>query len=288
MSLCGGRTIRKPSVAGSFYAGSARELRQQIESCFRHPLGRGELPSVGKVEARHILGLVSPHAGYMYSGPVASHGFFQIASEGKPEVIVILGPNHHGIGAEVALSKESKWQTPLGNIEVDEEIGEHVSSASRWVKFDDQAHRWEHSIEVQLPFLQYIYGNGFRIVPITMLRQDLETSQDLGQAIATALKGKDGVIIASTDFTHYEPQSVASKKDRLALEAILNLDAEQLEKVVSAHNISMCGIGPVMTMLAVCKLLGASKARLLRYATSGDITGDYSAVVGYASVEITS
>ncbi len=282
-----GLEIRRPVVAGSFYAGSASELRRQIEGCFKHPLGTGNLPSVHRVEARRVLGLVSPHAGYVYSGPVATHGFFQIASEGKPEVIVILGPNHRGVGAVVALSKEDRWQTPLGNIEVDDEVRKRIASASRWVQLDDLAHSWEHSIEVQLPFLQYVYGDGFRFVPITMLRQDLEGSWDIGQAIATALKGKDGVIVASSDFTHYEPQSSASRKDHQALEAILNLDPEQLEKVVNTYDISMCGVGPVMTMLIACKLLGAKKARLLRYATSGDITGDYSQVVGYASVEVT-
>jgi AmmeMemoRadiSam system protein B len=279
--------MRKPAVAGSFYAGSAAGLRRQIEDCHRHALGPGALPSMPKVRERHILGLVSPHAGYVYSGPVAAHGFFQLASEGKPETIVILGPNHRGMGAAVAVSKEDKWQTPLGDIETDGKVGEAIVSAGRWAQWDDLAHNWEHSIEVQIPFLQYVYETGFRVVPITMLSQDLEVSQDLGRAIATALKGKGGLIVASSDFTHYEPQSSASKKDHSALEAILSLDSKRLEEVVNSYSISMCGPGPVMTMLTACKQLGANKARLLRYATSGDITGDYSQVVGYASVEVT-
>jgi len=279
--------MRKPAVAGSFYAGSAAGLHRQIEDCFNHTLGPGALPSVPKARERHILGLVSPHAGYVYSGPVAAHGFFQLASEGKPQTVVILGPNHRGMGAAVALSREDKWQTPLGELEIDGEVGEGIVSSARWAQWDDLAHSWEHSIEVQLPFLQYIYQNGFRVVPIAMLRQDLEVSQDLGKAIATALKGKDGLIVASSDFTHYESQSSASKKDHSALEAILNLDPKRLEEVLSSYDISMCGPGPVMTMITACKQLGASKARLLRYATSGDITGDYSQVVGYASVEVT-
>ena len=280
--------MRKPAVAGSFYPGSAAALRQQIETCFKHPLGPGAIPSTQEAGERHILGLVSPHAGYVYSGPVAAHGFFHIASEGKPEVVVIVGPNHRGVGAAVAISKECKWQTPLGWVEIDNGIGEHIISAGRWAEWDDLAHSWEHSIEVQLPFLQYIYPQGkFRVVPIAMLHQDLATSQDLGQAIATALKGKNGIIIASSDFTHYEPQSLASKKDHSALEAILNLDPKQLETTVNTRNISMCGPGAVMAMLTACKLLGANKAHLLRYATSGDITNDYSQVVGYASVEVT-
>jgi AmmeMemoRadiSam system protein B len=145
----------------------------------------------------------------------------------------------------------------------------------------------EHSIEVQVPFLQYIYGPEFKIVPIAMMRQELEVSEDLGRAIAAALKGKDGLIIASSDFSHYESQSSAGRKDRMALDAILNLDAACLEETVNRHNISMCGPGPVMAMITACKELGAKKASLLRYATSGDITGDYSQVVGYASVAVT-
>ncbi len=278
--------MRKPAVAGSFYAGSATGLRRQIEDCFKHTLGPGSFPGVSKTE-RRILGLVSPHAGYVYSGPVAAHGFFQLASEGKPKTVVILGPNHRGVGAAVALSREDKWQTPLGELEIDSGVGGQIVSAARWAQWDDLAHSWEHSIEVQLPFLQYIYRSEFRVVPIAMLSQDLEVSQDLGKAIAIALKGKDGLIIASTDLTHYESQSVASKKDRSALEAILGLDTKKLAEVVSSHNISMCGPGPVMTMLTACKQLGANKARLLHYATSGDISGDYSQVVGYASVEVT-
>lgn len=279
--------MRKPVVAGSFYAGSAEGLRRQIEGCFQHTLGPGALPGVHKAGGRQILGLVSPHAGYMYSGPVAAHGFFQLATEEKPDVIVIVGPNHRGMGAEVALSKEDRWQTPLGYLEIDREVGERIVTTARWAELDDLAHKWEHSIEVQLPFLQYIYRNVIRAVPIAMMKQDLGVSQDLGDAIATALKDKNGIIIASSDFTHYEPQSSASKKDNLALEAILTLDTKQLEDVVRRYHISMCGQGPVISMLTACKKLGASKARLLRYASSGDITGDYSQVVGYASVEVT-
>jgi len=250
-------------------------------------LGPGAFPDLAKARERRILGLVSPHAGYTYSGSVAAHGFFQLASEGKPEVVVVLGPSHRGIGAAVALSKEDKWQTPLGDIEIDGEVGEGIVSAARWARWDDLAHSWEHSIEVQIPFLQYVYETGFRVIPIAMLRQDLEISQDLGRAIATALEGKDGIIVASSDFTHYESQASASKKDHSALEAILNLDAKQLWDVVSRYDISMCGFGPVMAMLTACRQLGANKGRLLRYVTSGDITGDYSQVVGYASVEVT-
>ena len=279
--------MRKPAVAGSFYDGSAAGLRRQIEDCFKHPLGPGALPGSAMVVGRRILGLVSPHAGYIYSGPVAANGFFQIAAEGKPQTVVILGPNHRGLGAAVAVGGQDAWQTPLGSVEIDVEVGQAIVSATRWARLDDLAHSMEHSIEVQVPFLQYIYENGFRIVPISMLRQDWEVSRELGRAVAAALKGKNAVIIASSDFSHYESQSMASKKDHLALEAILNLEPERLEETVISHSITMCGPGPVMSMLTACKALGSKKARLLRYATSGDITGDHSQVVGYASVEVT-
>ena len=279
--------MRKPAVAGSFYDGSAAGLRRQIEDCFKHPLGPGALPGSARVVERRILGLVSPHAGYIYSGPVAANGFFQIAAEGKPQTVVILGPNHTGLGAAVAVGGQDAWQTPLGSVEIDVEVGQAIVSAIRWARLDDLAHSMEHSIEVQVPFLQYIYENGFRIVPISMLRHDWEVSRELGRAVAAAIKGKNAVIIASSDFSHYESQSMASKKDRLALESILNLEPERLEETVISHSITMCGPGPVMTMLTACKALGSKKARLLRYATSGDITGDHSQVVGYASVEVT-
>jgi AmmeMemoRadiSam system protein B len=190
------------------------------------------------------------------------------------------------MGAVVAISREDSWQTPLGNVELDAEVGQSIISASGWAEWDDLAHSQEHSLEVQLPFLQYIYKNGFRVVPIAIMGQNLEISRDLGNAIAAALKDKNGIVIASSDFSHYEIRASASKKDRLAIEAILALNPGQLEEVVNSYDISMCGPGPVMTMLIACKQLGANNARLLRYATSGDITGD-SRVVGYASISVT-
>ena len=278
--------MRKPVVAGSFYGGSQAGLQKQIENCFKHTLGPGTLPGAPKTGERHIIGLVSPHAGYQYSGPVASHGFLQLATELKPRTVVILGPNHSGMGAVVAISNEDSWQTPLGDVELDKDTGASIISASRWAEWDDLAHSQEHSIEVQLPFLQYVYKDGFKVIPIAMMGQNLEISQDLGNAIATALKDKNGIIIASSDFSHYEMRDSASKKDHIAIESILALNPEQLREVVNRYDISMCGPGPVMTMLFACKKLGANNARLLRYATSGDITGD-SQVVGYASVAVT-
>jgi AmmeMemoRadiSam system protein B len=279
--------MRKPAVAGSFYAGSYAGLQRQIEDCFKHPIGPGALPGEAGSAERHTLGLVSPHAGYRYSGPVAANGFARLAAEKMPEVVVIVGPNHRGLGAAVAVGRQGTWQTPLGSVDVDLEVGEAVVAGGQWAKWDDLAHGMEHSLEVQVPFLQYIYGSGFKIVPVAMLRQEMEIARDLGRAIAAALKGRAGLIIASSDFSHYESQASAGRKDRLAIDAILKLDPALVETTVVSQNISMCGPGPVMAMITAGRELGARKASLLRYATSGDITGDYSEVVGYASVMVT-
>jgi hypothetical protein len=202
----------------------------------------------------------------------------------KPQVVVIIGPNHRGVGEAVAISRQDSWETPLGELKVDLKLGEEVASKSRFARFDDRAHTMEHSVEVQLPFLQYVFPEGVDILPIVMLYQDPELSQDLGRAIASSLSERQGLILASSDFTHYEPQTVAETKDGKALEAILALDPPRLSEVVSRENMTMCGPGPVMAMLYAAKDLGATEAHILCYRTSGDVTGDFSQVVGYASV----
>lgn len=278
--------IRPPAVAGSFYEDRPTSLRRQIEGCFRHALGPQEVPKVDPRGPRKILGLVSPHAGYAYSGPVAAHGFAQLAGDGKPQVVIILGPNHRSLGSPVAISSKGHWQTPLGRISLDGDLARSICAAVPFVREDELAHRMEHSLEVQLPFLQYLFGEGFRLVPIAIGFQDLTISLELGRALALVSKGKDAVIIASTDFTHYETQSTAEQQDQGALESILRLSPEELAAVIGAHRISMCGPGPVMAMLAACREIGASKAELLKYATSGDTSGNYHQVVGYASVKV--
>jgi len=278
--------VRKPAVAGFFYERSPSVLRQQIERCFKHNLGPGSLPEPSAPNPRNILGLVSPHAGYMFSGPVAAHGFYRLSNQAKPQVVVILGPNHHGVGAPISLSKE-EWQTPLGSLKIDTAVAERIISAIPDAQWDESAHLREHSVEVQVPFLQYIYGSDFRIVPIVLGRQSYSANQALGKAIASALDPERGLVIASSDLTHYETQSSASRKDKMVLDAVAKMDPERLGETVDAHNITMCGPGPIMAMLIACALMGAKNSTLLSYATSGDITGDYSRVVGYASIEVT-
>ena len=278
--------IREACQAGAFYAGTAKSLKTQIEDCFLGKYGPGSLPKINEKGERIIKALVCPHAGYMYSGQVAAHSYFALANDGIPEVIVIIGPNHTGMGSGISIMDEGKWRTPLGELEIDSSLAKEIYKNSSIIDIDEMAHKYEHSIEVQLPFLQYIYGNRVKFVPICMMLQDLETSIEVGEAIAKALFNKNSVIIASSDMTHYEPQKIAEKKDKLALNAILELNEKKLHEVIESELISMCGYGPVTAAIKASKSLGASKAKLLCYKTSGDITGDYEAVVGYASVSI--
>lgn len=278
------KIIRRPTVAGSFYEGTEGALKRQIEDCYTHPLGPAKVPNLSSKKEGSILGLISPHAGYMYSGPVAAWGFYEVVEEEVPEVVVILGPNHRGFGAPVAIMERGEWETPLGKSEIDEQLARKIRDACPLIESDESAHQTEHSLEVQLPFLQYAYGAKFKLIPICMVQQDQRTSEEVGKTLAKVLEGGNSLIIASTDLTHYQSKEVAERQDKRVLEAVSSRSPEKLAEVVFRHNISMCGPGPVMAMLTATSLLGARKARLLKHATSGDITGDYSSVVGYASV----
>lgn len=272
-------------MAGAFYEGRPQALREQIKECYVHPHGPGRVPKV-QVGPRRLVGLVSPHAGYMYSGSVAAHGFAYMASDGKPASIVILGPNHTGIGSGVSIITSGKWSTPLGEAEIDRKLADSIKKASEIIDIDEVAHSQEHSLEVQLPFLQHLFGERFKLVPICMMMQDKKTSEEVGRAISKAAAGKDVVVIASTDFTHYEPQESAVEKDRKAMNKILALDWRGLLRTVCDENISMCGHGVVAAMLCAAVGLGAKEAKLLKYATSGDTAGPMPQVVGYGSIAI--
>jgi len=275
--------IRRPCQAGGFYAGTAESLKTQIENCFLHKFGPGKIPEI--VEGRRqTIGFVCPHAGYMFSGAVAAHAYYKLALDGKPDVVFLFGPNHGGYGSGLAVMNDGFWRTPLGDVEIDSESANQVVRESGIVDVDDSAHRIEHSIEVQLPFLQYLYGSKFKIVPICFLMQDLSSAREVGEAVAKVLAGKNGVIIASSDMTHYEPQESAKRKDRMVLEAVEAMDESKLYSVIEAHRISACGYGPIAALIAAAKMLGAKEAKLLCYKTSGDVIGDYSSVVGYAAV----
>ncbi len=278
--------VRRPCVAGAFYPADPDNLRRAIEDCFKHRLGPGRLPEPKSVE-RSIISVVCPHAGYMYSGPVAAHSYYHLAVETKPRSVVVIGPNHTGLGSPVAMMSRGAWETPLGEVEIDEGLADAIFKASDLIDIDEWAHVREHSIEVQLPFLQYIFGSDVRFVPLCMRFQDLDSSMEVGRAVAEAVRGTDTVVVASTDLTHQEPQDSANRKDRMVIDSILSMDEAALQKRVRANRISMCGYGPVSAVIIASKMLDAARAELLAYHTSGDVTGEYSAVVGYAAAKIT-
>jgi AmmeMemoRadiSam system protein B len=282
--------IRNPAVAGTFYEADPDSLTKQIEGCFKHQLGPGRLPeNMGKT--REIKSIIAPHAGYMYSGPVAAHSYLKLAEDGLPETFLILCPNHTGMGSGVSTVTEGGWKTPLGLVDIDGEFAERLMENTPIIDPEPLAHIQEHSCEVQVPFIQYLAektGKTFRIVPICMWMQDLQTATEIGAAIAKTSQEleRDVVIVASTDFTHYKPHDIAYHNDHQVLDAIEALDEKAVMSRVEELNVTMCGFGPVNASLVYSKLMGAEKAEVLKYATSGDITGDRSAVVGYAAVVI--
>lgn len=279
-------SVRRPSVAGAFYPSDPERLKQTIEGCFTHELGPGRLPEL-KSSERQIVSVICPHAGYMYSGPVAAHSYYHLAAEPKPESVIVIGPNHTGLGSPIAMMGNGAWETPLGRVEINAQLADAIFKASDIIDVDERAHSREHSIEVQLPFLQFIYGAELSFVPISMGFQDLETSRTVGKAVAKAMEGSDAIVVASTDLSHYEPQPIAREKDRLVIDSISALDEVALQDSVRKNRISMCGYGPVSATIVASKLLGASRAELLAYNTSGDITGDHHSVVGYAAAKVT-
>lgn len=276
--------IRRPTQAGSFYEGDAEALKTQIKNCFLQEFGPKKHPEVNKNGPRKIIGLICPHAGYMFSGSVAANAYYALASDGKPDTVVILGPNHTGYGSGLAVAGEGFWRTPLGDVEVDGKTANQIVQETRLVDVDELAHRFEHSIEVQLPFLQYLYGSAFKFVPICFQMQDLASAVEVGKALAAVLAGKNAVVIASSDMTHYEPQGNAAAKDMAALKAVEAMDEKRFYSVIEKQNVTACGYGPIAALIVAAKGLDAKEANLLCYKTSGDITGDYSSVVGYAAV----
>ena len=268
--------LRKPAVAGSFYPSDAENLNRLIESCFLD--GVGFIPELKDFEGdTYPINVMVPHAGYQYSGAIASHGYCNIVENGFPEVFIILSPNHTGFGSEISVFNEGEWITPLGNVEVDSEFADEIISVSDYASADFQAHVQEHSIEVQLPFLQY--------VPITMVSQTFVTSNDLANAIFEAGNklGKSYCVIASTDLSHFNNQEKANKVDGFVLEDIAEMNEFKLFEEIVQFNITMCGYGPVMTNISLSKRCGKNSCEILAYQTSGDVTGDFTSVVGYAS-----
>jgi AmmeMemoRadiSam system protein B len=287
-------SVRRPAVAGTFYRGDPRALRAEIEDCFTHQLGPGAIPTVDPEGPGRILGLVCPHAALQYSGPAAAWSYRELARDGAPDAIIVVGPNHTGMGQAVAVSAAAAWNTPLGDVPVAADLRAGVLAAFPGAREDDSAHRFEHSLEVQLPFIQYFFGRDVPVLPIALRKVSESAEQSaealrltrLAQALADATQGRRVVIIASNDMTHFEPQHAAAEKDRAVIEKVLALDAPGMLRAVDARRISMCGVLAVATMLRAAVTLGAREASLLTYYSSGDIIGDKSNVVGYAAVRV--
>jgi AmmeMemoRadiSam system protein B len=265
--------IRNPVVAGQFYPASASELKSMLKGMVAE-----------KAKKQEVIGLISPHAGYIYSGPVAGATISRIKFK---DTFIIMGPNHSGRGKPFSIMTEGSWQTPLGEVEIDSGLGKQILANSRYLEEDSSAHLGEHSIEVQLPFLQY-FNTEFKLVPIVLAYAGGAIYKEIGKALAKAVKesGRKAVIIASSDMTHYEPQASAQRKDTQAIEAVLALDEDELLKRVEKLDITMCGFAPAVSLIVAAKELGAKGAELVKYQTSGDTTGDYSSVVGYAGIII--
>jgi len=274
---------RPPAQSGTFYPDTEGALRTQIQQSFLHPLGPGAIPTIPGTRNQNLLGLIVPHAGYRYSGPVAAHSYYRLASAGIFESIIILGPNHTELGSGVSTMTEGEWSTPLGDVPIDTDLAQEIVDTSHLVDVEDEAHRNEHSIEVQLPFLQFIYPRRFKFVPICMMLQDLQTSIEVGEAIAKAAENHRAIVLASSDWTHYEPQEQAQSKDKQAIEEALQMNEKKFQEIIEERSVSACGYGPVTAMIHAAKLRGAKSGNLLSYQTSGDVTGDKSAVVGYAA-----
>ncbi len=220
----------------------------------------------------------------MYSGPVAASAFYDLAVDGKPDTVVLLGPNHTGYGSALALMREGVWRTPLGDVEIDSELADTILNETSIIDDDELAHRYEHSIEVQLPFLQFLYGDKFKIVPICFQLQDYDSAMEVGQALTESLAATNTVVIASSDMTHYESAKTASTKDHAALKAVTDMDAKRFYETIETQNITACGYMPITSLITYANGVYVKEAILLSYHNSGDITGDHASVVGYAAV----
>jgi len=277
--------VRRPTVAGSFYEGTQEGLVRSIEGCYATFLPGGA-PAVVEDGPRKIIGLVSPHAGYTYSGPPAARGFAALAADGRPDVFVILGPNHGRAGTANAIQTSGYWESPLGRSPIHEELAARMAEALPHLSQGPQSLAGEHSLEVQLPFIQHLYGTDAQIVPIMIWDQSLAEAQQIGDALAGALQDVDAVIIASTDMTHFESAQRAAEQDDILVRRMLALDPEGLLRERQRRGISMCGYGPVAAMLIAAKQLGAGKAQLLDYTNSGAVTGLHGDVVAYLSLTV--
>ncbi|MDJ0623415.1 MAG: AmmeMemoRadiSam system protein B [Desulfocapsaceae bacterium] len=261
---------RLPAVADRFYPGNKDALDKVVNDLLiKHHC----------TQKKKAIAVVSPHAGYIYSGGVCAETLNSIII---PETVMILGPNHHGRGASIALSR-TPWQMPSGTVQIDEELAELLLEIDQEIKVNEAAHQFEHSLEVQVPFLQALQEN-LRIVPLALSHLSFNECETLGESLAVAIRrfDKPVLVLASSDMNHFDSREIGSKKDKLVLAELVNLQPQALYSTVAQNNISMCGVIPVTIALQVSLHLGASIAELIRYTDSGDVSGDIDQVVGYA------
>ncbi len=264
---------RSPAVAGQFYEGSSLRLKKQVEQYM-----------INDVERERVTAILSPHAGLMYSGRVAGAVYSVIRI---PKTFILLGPNHSGLGPAVSMMGSGEWEIPTATLKIDEALGRKIKERVPGVIEDAQAHLFEHSLEVQLPFIAYS-SDECSILPVTIMNASLEECEAMGRGIAEAVResGYEIVIVASSDMSHFEQDTVARRLDNLAIKELLDLNPEGLYSVVFRERITMCGVIPAVIMLYAACELGAVEARLIQYATSAEVSGDYDRVVGYAGIVI--
>ena len=267
---------RIAAVAGRFYPSQGDELRAEV--------GR-LLEAVGPVKARPAVALLAPHAAYSFSGPVAAAAYARVE---VPDRVIILGPNHTGLGARVAVASDGPFLTPMGEVPLDEDLSQRIVAACPEAVRDDLAHAEEHGVEVHLPFL-LARNPRVRVAAVCLRTMSCSLAEAVGEAVAAAVKacGQPVLIVASSDLNHHEPRRVAARKDRMVLERLTGLDPRGLYGAAVEHHVSMCGLVPAVAMLVAARALGARSAELAAYACSGDANGDDSSVVGYAGVLLT-
>jgi AmmeMemoRadiSam system protein B len=264
--------LRLPAVAGKFYPAKSSELSQQVKNFAAQQTNQPKIP---------CRACLVPHAGYMYSGHVAGAVYGRIAI---PSRIIVLGVRHFPYGEEAAMISAGAWRTPLGDLSVDSDLAAKISWACPLLQEDSVAHQREHSLEVQLPFLQ-VFSPGCSFVPIALGTIDFEELVSIGEGLGKILASEpDLLLLTTSDFNHYEEDAVTRRKDHLAIEKILQFDPSGLFAVCREKNISMCGLGPAVAMLTAMRPAGVTGAELVKYATSADVSGDTSAVVGYAGL----
>jgi AmmeMemoRadiSam system protein B len=273
--------VRTPAVSGTFYPDDEKELKSIIHECFTHTIGPGKIPPTDSDQK--IYGVICPHAGFVYSGPIACHSFYSISSS-TSKLAIITGPNHYGIGQSITSMVDASWKTPLGLMEVDSESALELRDILNILELDSFSHSKEHSIEVQVPMLQETFSHEMKILPVSLINQEQETATKVGSAIAKIAKKKDALLIGSSDFTHYEENEFAHRQDLALIDPILKLDVDEFYKILYERKVTACGFGAIASTMTACKELGATEGKLLKYATSGDVSGDKSSVVGYASI----